>query len=304
MIDHITLHSVGGLQNIEKLEDFHRGDTATGKAHIANMGVSCSLGGVILRGSLAKFHNGENCTDFARKDIETALIKLSAILGLDLLQAVVYSVEIGYSVIVKNSPSEYLRLFSDISKQRKVHSKNGVIETVSYGTRKGSYQFCAYDKAREMQKEGMEAPLLYEGENVLRLEYRITKRRGIQAQFHRDLLAQDLFTKETYKALNTLFLRFYKSLPKMGRTVIIDRSKSVTPSRWEALTGEAYRQTNPNAYNATLQSLNEQNQVLPKNLERIRARDRKRNKDFTISDTNPLIAELDALLEIAVIIDV
>ncbi len=128
----------------------------------------------------------------------------------------------------------------------------------------------------------------------MRLEYRIIRRRGIRAKFGRDLTAYDLFNYEIYRKLQGLFLESYKAIPKNGRHVFIDTAKTITPAKFEELQAEQWRQSYPEEYNAYLQRLKESGAVTNKSLERIRARNRKQNKDYTISDTSPLIAELDS----------
>jgi hypothetical protein len=208
---------------------------------------------------------------------------------------VVGSLEVGTSVILKERPAEYLRLFGDPPVYTKsVYSKAGFIETVSFGTPTGAYQFCAYDKGREMADKRQAIPLLFSGCNTLRLEYRIIRRRGIRARFRRDLTARDLFDYDTYRELQKLFYRAYKAIPKTGRVCYIDTSKPMTPARLEQLQAEQWRQTYPEKYNAGLQALRETGALTKKNIERIRAGARRRGQDFSMSEKSPLIAELDA----------
>jgi hypothetical protein len=91
-----------------------------------------------------------------------------------------------------------------------------------------------------------------------------------------------------------LFLEAYKAIPKTGRGVYIDKSKPVTPARLEQLEAAQWRQTNTVEYNAILQSLTQSGALTGKSLKRVRARERQAGRDFSMSDKNPLIAELDA----------
>jgi hypothetical protein len=278
-----------------RLKDYRRLDTNISTGTIGTMRVCQNLDGVTFRGSLAKYLNGENMTPIGRAGVKRAIEKLEADTGIDLKAAVVGSLEVGTSIILKERAGEYLRLFGDMSRQAKtVYSMGGCLETVLYSTPTGAYQFCAYDKGREMAAKGVEIPPLFARHNVLRLEYRIIRRRGIRAKFGRDLTANDLYDYDTYRVLQGLFHDAYKAIPKMGRGVYIDKSKPITPARLEQLEAEQYRQTYPDEYNADLQALSEAGALTGKNLERIRARDRRLGRDYNISDKNPLIAELDA----------
>jgi hypothetical protein len=259
------------------------------------MKVYQNLDGITIHGSLAKYLQGENMTPLSRAGVRLGLEKLETETGINLAAAVVGSLEVGTSIILKERPSEYLRLFGDPAVYAKmVYSKAGCIETVSFGTPTGAYQFSAYDKGREMADKRQVVPMLFSGQNVLRLEYRIIRRRGIRARFGRDLTAHDLFDYDTYRKLQGLFYRVYKAIPKTGRGCYIDTSKPITPVRLEQLQAEQWRQSYPAEYKASLQALKEAGALTEKNLERIRARDRRQGQNFAISDKSPLILELDS----------
>ena len=277
-----------------RLENYRRSDMSTGTGNIGAMGVSHNLDGVTVRGSIAKFLNGENVSPLSRATVRAAVEKLETELGVNLSGAVVHSVEFGTSVILKEKPAEYLRLFGDPPVYGKhEYSKGGVLETVLYGTPTGAYQFTAYDKGREAADRGQKVPELFRGRNVMRLEWRVQRRRGILARFGHDLTAYDLFDHDTYAKLRRFFLDAYEAIPKMGRTVYVDISKHVTPARLEELKAEAWRQSDTGGYNAFMQRLVMSGALSVKNLERIRAKDRQLDRDFSRSDTNHLIAELD-----------
>jgi hypothetical protein len=219
-----------------RLADYRRRDVNTGTGTIGAMRVYHNLDGVTIHGSLAKYLQGENMTTLSRAGVRAAIEKLETETDLDLAGAVVGSLEVGTSIILKERPGEYLRLFGDPPVYAKaVYSKAGFLETVAYGTPTGAFQFCAYDKTKEMTDKRQAIPELFSGRNVLRLEYRIIRRRGVRARFGRDLTAHDLFDYDTYRQLQGLFYRAYQAIPKTGRVCYIDKSKSMTPARLEQL---------------------------------------------------------------------
>jgi hypothetical protein len=278
-----------------RLKDYRRRDTNTGQGKLGNLQVFQSLDGITVRGSIAKYLHGENMTPLNLEGVRKAIEKLETETGLHLGTAVLGSVEIGSTYILKQRPAEYLRLFGDPAIFTKaVYSKAGNIETVGYWTKAGSRKFCGYDKGKEMLDRREKIPPLFDGCNSLRLEYKITRRKGIKAKFGRVLSAYDLFDYDIYRKLQGLFLEAYKAIPKTGRQVYIDTSKPMTPAMMEKLTAEAYRQANQDEHKAALQAAREAGTLTEKSLERIRARDRRQSRDFTISDKNKLIAELDA----------
>jgi hypothetical protein len=299
MIDNISIRIPykGDTVFTDKLEDLWRRDTHSYSGHIQNLGVYQNLDGVTIQGSLAKYLNGENLTPLTWKQVKEAILKLEAEAGLDLSTSVVRSVEFGTSVITKEKPSEYLKLFGNPATfTRREFSKTTGLETVTYTTNTGSFQFTGYDKMREMKaKRNHNIPIL-EDSNVLRLEYKIVRRRGIQARFNRDLTAYDLFNPEVYRKLQSLFLEAYGAIPKLGRQCFFSILENITPTQWTELLAEQYRQIYPKECLYLQQSLREAGALSDKSRERIRAADRRRSKDFSIADKSPLITELDVLV--------
>ena len=185
---------------------------------IRNMGVYKNNNCLRICGSLPKYLNDENVTPLNREGIKSAIEKLENDLDLDLKNAVVCSVEFGVSIITREKPFEYLQLFGNTKVLTRVeYSKWTGLET--HTSKTGSFEFTGYDKAKEMIDNERNIPPLFSNLNVLRLEYRIRKRKGIKAKFSRDLLACDLFCENVYKAFQGLFLEAYMGIDKTGRLV-------------------------------------------------------------------------------------
>jgi hypothetical protein len=295
MTDKVTLKLQSRADIRARLTNLHQTDTHTYYGEIGNMKVKHSIDWFRLEGSLAKYLQGENITVLTRQGVKAAIEKLEKDTGLDLRQAVVCGVEVGASIILKDKPHEYLRLFDGASrmKRQEVSGADG-IETVNYCTETGAYRFTAYDKTKEAQQKKINIPELFQGKNVLRLEWKITKPKGIAASLKEGLTAHDLYDHETYRRLQALFFKAYKGIKKTGRIVFVDTAKSITPAKLQSLQAERYRQSCPKEHAAYLQTLRESGALSDKSAERIRAAERRAGRDYTISDKSPLIAELDA----------
>jgi hypothetical protein len=297
MIDNISLKvpRQDNTEFVKELQDLWRRDINTYSGHIQNLGVYQNLDGLNIRGSLAKYLNGENLTPLTREQVKQAIKKLELETRLNLSMAMVKSVEIGVSVSTREKPSEYLKLFGNLPAfTRREFSKLTGVETITYGTRTGAFQFTAYDKIQEMKsKKGNWHLSVLDESNVLRLEYKIVRRRGIQARFKRDLTAYDLFDMDIYRKLQGLFLDAYNTIPKLGRRCYFNKLDNITPAKWTEILAEQYRQANPKECLHLQQTLRESGALSDKNRERIRAADRRRANDFSISDKSLLIMELD-----------
>jgi hypothetical protein len=252
---------------------------------------------LIIHGSLPKYLKGENITPLNREEIMAAIKKLEQDMDICLKSAVVCSAEFGTSIITKEKPFEYLYLFGNTKRFTRVeYSKWTGVETVNYTTPTGSFEFIGYDKIKEMLDKKQDIPFLFNGSNVLRLEYKIKKKRGIEAKFKGGLSAYNLFDEGIYQRFQQLFYDAYKSIVKMGQLVYADKSKNMTPSKLLKLQAEQYRQSFPKDYRYFIQQLKEAGKLTPKSLERIRAENYKLGHDIYISEQSTLIQELDALV--------
>jgi len=198
------------------------------------------------------------------------------------------------SIATDEKPSEYLRLFGNRARfTRHEYSSLRGVETVTYSNSKGSFQFSGYDKIKEVVRKHKGIPIGFDSSNVLRLEYKIVRRRGIKAKFHRDLTAYDLFNPAIYQKLQSLFLEAYRTIPKFGRQFYIDTSENITPKKWDEIQAEQYRHSFPDEYRDLLQSLRESGAISDKSVERIRATERKQERGYRLVDSSCLIIELD-----------
>ena len=96
-----------------------------------------------------------------------------------------------------------------------------------------------------------------------------------------------------YQKLQSLFLEAYQSIPKFGRKFHIDTSENITPKKWDEILADQYRHSFPNEYSYLLQSLRESGAISDKSFQRIRAAERRRERDYRLIDKSPLIVELD-----------
>jgi hypothetical protein len=96
--------------------------------------------------------------------------------------------------------------------------------------------------------------------------------------------------------LQNLFIEAYQAIPKFGWQCKIENKEKVTPKMFNELIAEQYRQIFPKEYMHLLKVLKESGALTDKNLERIRAANRERERKYGLIDKNPLIAELDGLV--------
>ena len=268
------------------------------EGNLENMGIYKNQYCLKITGSLSKYLNGENITPLTREGVKQSIKKLEQNIGLSLKNAIVCSVEFGTSIILKYKPFEYLNLFGHTKILTRVeYSKWTGVETINYSSKTGSFEFIGYNKIKEMLDKKQVIPSFYNGLNILRLEYKIRAKKGIEAKFKSGLTAYNLFNDENvYSKFKDLFFNAYKNICKMGQLVYTDKSKEITPSIIRDLLAEQYRQSHPKEYRYFIQQLIEDGKLSPVSLARIRAENNKLGKNYYILEQGALIKELDAFV--------
>lgn len=305
MIDTITL-SIDKMQYPESKiwrynipqENIIQTSADTFKGNLQNLKILESMQYVTITGSMAKYLNGENITPKTREDYTAALQKLENETGIELKNSFLRRVDFGENIPTDKPVFYYMDLMGTMGnsryKRNTVDGCNG-LESVLYQTRTGSIQFCAYDKILEFLEFGKinELPTEYTDANILRMEFRITKRQGIKTRLGQgaDITPYELAKKETYKDLQKQFYNFYNSIPKTGRQVFADGEKYITPKELNDILAESFRQLHPQEYKLLLQTLKTNGRIT--DWKRIKDKERRNSQNYAFSDTNPLIIELD-----------
>lgn len=269
--------------------------------NIRNMEIKENQDCIRVKGSIAKFHNGNNLESFTRKELFNAFSEFEDTTGFELKNAVLRRVDFGKNFIVKNDIAEYLRLFGLSARyKRDVVDFDKVIETVTYFTNTGAFSFCAYDKIKEMRNEKEKIPDIYRDSNVLRMEYRIKNARGIRCKIGHGLNISplQLAERDIYNELANLFKTFYEKIQKTGRIVFFDKQKKCTKSDYMNLVFTAAWQKEPQYQQDLLNTLLKNGNIDKHTAKRIKALIKKNSQDYTFTDTNELIVELDGMMRL------
>ena len=268
---------------------------------IRNMEIRENQDYIRVNGSIAKFYNSNNLESFIRENLSDAFTEFEDSTGLELKNAVLRRVDFGKNFIVKNDITEYLRLFGTSARyKRDVVDLDKGIETVTYYTNTGSFSFCAYDKIKEMRNDKEIIPDIYKDSMVLRMEYRIKNARGIRSKIGHGLNISPLklAERDIYNELQNLFKTFYEKIPKTGRKVFLDKQKKYTKSDFENLVFTAAWQKEPEYQQDLLNSCLKNGTIDKHTAKRIKAQIKKNSQDYTFTDTNEFIIELDGMMRL------
>lgn len=186
--------------------------------------------GIGIEGSLAKYHFGNNICTLNIHDTALALQKLSDTLHTDLSQAKVNSLEFGTNFLMKQPPSEYLKLLGNLSRLSRVQATDNTL----YYSLKGSQPskiLCFYNKAAEAHAKGVVFPKGITPDSYL-LRYEIRLRRLPHKLLHlQQLTADKLAQREVFLQIAKFWEKHYFDIQKHQQIKIDGMQTIKTPKQ-------------------------------------------------------------------------
>ena len=179
------------------------------------------MGGILITGSLAKFHLGSNIETLARKPTARAVEHLSDALNQPMARARVFRVDLAQTFAMEKPPSEYIRFFLAPPRMSR-HDYPG--ETLTFSNTLRSILF--YDKLAEMRRkrerfddrDENERPSRFHGRSNL-LRYEVQFKKSLGRAFHEtELRAASLSEPEFYEKMTRKWEEQYF---KLGRVCLI-----------------------------------------------------------------------------------
>jgi hypothetical protein len=140
-----------------KLDNFH--------VHIDRYQVT------IRHGSLCKYYFGDNYRALTCNDTKLALNMLSDALHLQISNAIVNRLDVGFSIIVDEPIDNYINHFGELKHKARLRQPHSLY----YRNESGKEIINIYDKNREQQNHRNKVPELYQGKNIIRIEQRYMK---------------------------------------------------------------------------------------------------------------------------------
>ena len=208
-------------RGIRPLEDIpHLLDRLTACSQLTdNEYVSGLLGGLFItvrphsvrvsRGSLCKWHFGDNYRTLDRRSAQEAVEHLSDTLHLPMNEADITRLDFGSNLIMKHPIAVYLAHLGALRYHKRNEASNGL-----YYCGNGK-ELNFYNKNRERASAGEPVPELYAGRNVLRYEIRYTER--IPKQLNRPFVtAADLYDRTFFNDMLHRWRDTYRAIQKIN----------------------------------------------------------------------------------------
>lgn len=164
----------------------------------------------VSRGSLCKWHFGDNYQTLDRRGAQEAIEHLSDILHLPMAEADVTRLDFGTNLIMRYPVSLYLNKLGKLRYWKRCDAAEA--GALYYWGNGRVLNF--YDKNRERASAGEPMPELYAGRNVLRYEIRYTKR--IPKQLNRPYVtASDLYDRTFFDDMLHKWRDTYRAIQKI-----------------------------------------------------------------------------------------
>lgn len=161
--------------------------------------------GFFIHSSLPSLLHGTNVDTLRYDELVVSLARLEEILGINLQNAWLCTVEVGVSIGVEATPSTYMATWGKLRRTQKDIISSG--QTVLY--RNQSWSFEGYDKAAELLSR---MPPVRVSGRILRLEYR--RKRGLSKMLGRRVNPWALVEPEVYSLLVKRWSGIYYKIPK------------------------------------------------------------------------------------------
>lgn len=191
--------------------------------------VSVYCSGVSVIGSLSKYYYPNNIYPLDRHTTKEALVKLSDGLHADVTKANVTGIEFGTVLLLSHSVPEYLQRLGEMPYP--LHRYHFEPETLYYRTKSKQQPvtYAFYDKIAEAKQDGLQIPVGFEGQNLLKYEIRLNRRLPKQLNVP-EVKASTLYEKSFYKMLMQRWQHDYFSIKKQQqiKTDVMDKIQTVT----------------------------------------------------------------------------
>lgn len=187
---------------------------------------------VYLRGSLNKYHFGDNLRNGTREDTMEAILGLSKNLGLDLMKANIVGLELGVNIETEKPVKEYLQNLKEMTRRKRKDYGSTLYYQNADKSRADVMVF--YDKLKQMRDIGCTIPAEYQGKNILRCEMRLKGRLSQTIQGPK-IKGEDLCkTDFCNRVVNEMLVR-YGSIAKKEQRYKSGMAQNYTEKRlWEA----------------------------------------------------------------------
>ena len=205
--------------------------------------VNLYTGGVMIDGSLTKFHNGGNNVEpLDRRGTAEAIEHLSDLLHCNIGGAKVTYMEFGTNFLMSHEVNEYLIRLGEMPWLQRIEIY-GSLYYQGEGKKKPKV-FTFYDKLSDADAKGMEYPDNLRGQNLLRYEMRFKHRLPALLKVA-EVNASTLSEKAFYRHMVKLYRDYYFSIRKHSNKIDMTKIKTTPAKAAEGILGALVSMADP-----------------------------------------------------------
>lgn len=230
------------LENSWELTDPDTGEVKI-FGRLRGLRVNLYTGGVMIEGSLAKYHNGGNNVEpLDRRGTAEAIEHLSDLLHCKIDGAKVTYMEFGTNFLMSHEVNEYLIRLGEMPWLQRIESF-GSLYYQGKGKKKPKV-FTFYDKLSDADVKGMDYPDNLRGQNLLRYEMRFKHRLPALLKVA-EVNASTLSEKAFYRHMVKLYRDYYFSIRKHSNKIDMTKIKTTPAKAAEGILGALVSMADP-----------------------------------------------------------
>ncbi len=226
------------FKNCTNVSHTERENSKYMQGDLKNMRITLNEGSISVKGSLCKYHFGNNCDTLNQSSTKEALENISSDLSIDINKAMVSRVDFSTNIITDYTPTVYYPYLGELSKFKRLVNP----ESIYYNQKAKKLLF--YDKIKEAKHKKMDIPVQYIGKNLLRYEL-VLNRDVARLLKYNGLYAKDLCGEELFKKLLHFWYGYYQQIQKHSKTIKIMADNIKTPKDVKDVLYNAFIRSNP-----------------------------------------------------------
>lgn len=262
--------------------------------NIGNYKVSASSNYLSLKGSLSKWYLGNNIHEFTPNLLKEAIATLSDTLSLPIGKARISRLDISGNLFVSQKPEHYFPLLEYATYYKRFQQPNSLY------FQKTSEKMLFYDKVKESKAKQQVIPNSMKWKDILRFEYDLLTYKALQKMLNlSDVSPLEILVPDNYNKLVQCWHKSYSMILKKRN--MIDLTQVRNSKSFEDLFFAKGLQSEFSSIEAAMQAIElmqEQgffnDRMQPS---RLKAKIKTLYQEPAITTENPLITELDLLIE-------
>lgn len=175
---------------------------------LGNLKLRMSPHTVSIKGSVCKYHLGNNLYSLNRETTKEAIESISDAVGLDMGKARVSRLDWSANISTELPPTLYMPKLGNLSRFTRTENPYSIYYNQT------SKRLLFYDKKVEAKKKGVIIPNEFLDKNLLRYEMVLNK--GINKYLNTDVRGSALFREDTYKKVADLWIMHYHNINKLN----------------------------------------------------------------------------------------